>query len=193
MRGAVHKARLVGGARVGAFRRLNARDGGHANAADLARIAATWSVGDGGLPQRMGLAPAAFRQLVGLHFPGARLPAKRPGAIPPERVDEVADVYALLMAHRARRSASEVTVAMILAIGCLGQDHLWQDLGLWSRDELSALIQRNFPTLAARNWKNMKWKKFLYKQLCDMERVRACLAPSCEECADYDLCFGPED
>jgi len=90
-------------------------------------------------------------------------------------------------------SPSELWTARIVAVGCLGSDHLWQDLGLWSRAELSALMERNFPTLAAKNVHNMKWKKFLYKQLCIAEGVYVCRAPSCEVCADYDACFGPED
>jgi nitrogen fixation protein NifQ len=38
----------------------------------------------------------------------------------------------------------------------------------------------------------MKWKKFLYRQLCLEEGIYVCRAPSCEVCKDYDLCFGPE-
>ena len=73
------------------------------------------------------------------------------------------------------------------------KDHLWQDLGLWSRKDLGTLMQLNFPQLAARNDKDMKWKKFLYKQLCIAEGIYTCRAPSCEVCADYQHCFGPED
>ena len=51
----------------------------------------------------------------------------------------------------------------------------------------------NIAPLARRNGKDMKWKKFLYKQLCDTEGIYTCRAPSCEVCADYQNCFGPED
>lgn len=37
--------------------------------------------------------------------------------------------------------------------------HLWQDLGLFNRGELSRLLATHFPTLAAGNTQNMKWKK----------------------------------
>ena len=40
---------------------------------------------------------------------------------------------------------------------------------------------------------DMKWKKFFYKQLCQTEGIHTCRAPSCEVCADYQACFGPED
>lgn len=32
-------------------------------------------------------------------------------------------------------------------------------MGLWQRSELSALLTYNFPALAERNSKDMKWKK----------------------------------
>jgi nitrogen fixation protein NifQ len=74
----------------------------------------------------------------------------------------------------------------------MAADHLWQDLGLPTRSELTALMRRNFPALAARNVMDMKWKRFLYKQLCEAEGVYACRAPSCQMCTDYDACFAPE-
>jgi nitrogen fixation protein NifQ len=66
-------------------------------------------------------------------------------------------------------------------------------LGLWARSDLSALIGFNFPELAARNVHDMKWKKFLYKQLCEAEGIYICRAPSCSVCVDYHKCYGPED
>jgi nitrogen fixation protein NifQ len=75
----------------------------------------------------------------------------------------------------------------------MGSDHLWQDLGLWNRGELSRLMEQNFPEVAKRNQKDMKWKRFLYKQLCEAEGIYTCRAPSCEVCIDYHACFGPED
>ena len=45
---------------------------------------------------------------------------------------------------------------MIVSHACQGHNHLWQDMGLWSRDQLSALMMRNFPLLAQRNTHNMK-------------------------------------
>ena len=75
----------------------------------------------------------------------------------------------------------------------MASDHLWQDLGLWSRQDLSALMADNFPALKAKNDRDMKWKKFLYKQLCNQEGIYTCRSPSCEVCADYQACFGPED
>jgi nitrogen fixation protein NifQ len=103
------------------------------------------------------------------------------------------DLRELLLANRNGRHDSEIWLADILIAGCLGDDHLWQDLGLWNRADLSQLMHQNFRSLALRNDKDMKWKKFLYKQLCETEGIYTCRAPSCAVCADYANCFGPED
>jgi nitrogen fixation protein NifQ len=111
------------------------------------------------------------------------------------RDEEVADVRALLLDHAdaAAGSAAEAEqVAQTVALACLGHQHLWQDLHFASRDELSALMQRWFPALVARNHADMKWKKFLYKQLCEREELFICKAPSCDVCSDRPVCFGAE-
>jgi nitrogen fixation protein NifQ len=112
------------------------------------------------------------------------------------RDDEVEDVRALLLDHvdPAAGTASEATaVAEAVAIACLGDNHLWQDLQFGSRAELTALMRRWFPALVAKNHADMKWKKFLYKQLCEREEVFVCKSPSCAVCCDHAACFGPED
>ncbi|WP_089729590.1 nitrogen fixation protein NifQ [Candidatus Thiosymbion oneisti] len=156
-------------------------------------IASAWT-GRGSLPAWLGLSPAAFHCLVGHHFPGATLPAPAfPGLAAPEpRPDELADLVRLMLIDKAGVSPSEVWMAHIVAAGCMASDHLWSDLGLWSRTDLTALMRRNFPALAARNVRDMRWKRFLYKQLCETEGVYTCRAPSCEVCVDYQGCFGPE-
>ena len=111
------------------------------------------------------------------------------------RDDEVADVRGLLLdfADPAAGSAAEIAqVAETIALACLGDNHLWQDLQLPSRAELSALMAHWFPVLKARNSGDMKWKKFLYKQLCEREELFVCKAPSCAVCSDLPVCFGPE-
>lgn len=112
------------------------------------------------------------------------------------RRDEVDDLIALLREHADPKagSARELeAVAYAIALASLGDNHLWQDMQLPSRSELSALISRWFPRLAQRNTNNMKWKKFLYKQLCEREQINVCKSPSCGVCTDYAICFGPEE
>jgi nitrogen fixation protein NifQ len=129
---------------------------------------------------------------------GARLPLLLGDEIVARRArrgDEVEDVSLLLLAHAdpaAGESDQCAAVAETIALACLGDQHLWQDLQLASRAELSALMRRWFPALVAKNSADMKWKKFLYKQLCEREQIFICKSPSCAACSDYALCFGPE-
>jgi nitrogen fixation protein NifQ len=112
-----------------------------------------------------------------------------------QREDEVVDVRALLLDHASPAAGTPAeceAMAEHVALACLGDQHLWQDLQFTSRAELSALMQRWFPGLVAKNHGDMKWKKFLYKQLCEREELFICKAPSCAVCSDRAVCFGPE-
>ena len=177
------------------YRSLMGHASGRGNDDALARMHASWMTGNGALPLCWGLSRADYDALMNHHFPGYRcpVPPAAPGSADLLRREEVADLEALMTGHRAGLSPSEIWMATIVATACLASDHLWQDLGLWCRQDLSSLMQRNFPALAEKNVHNMKWKKFLYKQLCVAEGVYVCRAPSCEVCADYHNCFGPED
>ncbi|MEX3960351.1 nitrogen fixation protein NifQ [Trinickia symbiotica] len=111
------------------------------------------------------------------------------------RHDEMEDLVVLLEAHAdpGAGTTDEVhCVAHALACAFPGANHLWQDLRLPSRRELSALLGYWFPLLAAKNVYGMKWKKFFYKQLCEREGLVVCKAPSCGLCPDWAHCFGPE-
>jgi nitrogen fixation protein NifQ len=88
---------------------------------------------------------------------------------------EINSLLAILIAHRATRSK-----------------HLWQDLGLANRGELSRLMVRHFAQLARRNEQDMKWKKFFYRMICRDEGFNLCTAPCCSECSDFAHCFGDE-
>ena len=159
------------------------------NRAILAGIIAGRLSGLGCLPAELGLGREEFARLQSLYFPDSNL------ALPPgdaEDIPELDDLYRLLADHRAFERDSELWVARIVAAACAGRDHLWQDLGLGNRDELSRLMLVNFPALAKENSGDMKWKKFLYKQFCARDGIYVCPAPSCGECADRAKCFGAE-
>ena len=160
----------------------------------LAQIVSSWLVGEGVLPDRLGLSAAQFQALC-VKYPASELPEIAPSgsSLDFSRMLEKQDLEQLLRHFAAPDIAETEWLIAIIVAACLGSDHLWQDLGLWSRKELSAMLQHNFPDLAARNSKDMKWKKFLYKQLCEAEGLYVCRAPSCEVCQDYQQCFGPED
>ena len=84
-------------------------------------------------------------------------------------------------------------MALIIATASLGSHHLWQDLGLPDRQQLNALIQLFFPSLHASNTRGMRWKRFIYKQLCEQGGDYVCRAPSCDECSSFSECFAPEE
>lgn len=92
--------------------------------------------------------------------------------------------------HGGRLSA---WLAAAIARRAMKDDHLWQDLGLFERPELGRLIARHFPVLHAGNSRNMRWKKYFYRRLCEAEGFALCTAPSCGVCTDFADCFGAED
>jgi nitrogen fixation protein NifQ len=166
---------------------------GHPVEETLSRMLASWFSGSGSMPQWLGLDKAGFSALMARHFPGFDWSDLLPVVAPldRERLPEWDDLHRLLSLHRSGDGCN--WMADLVTAACLGNDHLWQDLGLWNRGDLSALMQYHFKPLAQRNDKDMKWKKFLYKQLCETEGIYTCRAPSCAVCADYALCFGPEE
>ncbi len=74
----------------------------------------------------------------------------------------------------------------------MAPNHLWQDLGLQSRTDLGRLLHRHFPVLAGLNDRDMKWKKFFYRQLCQRDGILICKAPNCADCSDISVCFAGE-
>jgi len=106
--------------------------------------------------------------------------------------EEIDDLRNLLLDHRSLGLIEEEWLASIIAKACQGSGHLWEDLGFTCRQDLSLMLQRHFFRLYNKNTENMKWKKFLYKYLCDQEGIDLCKAPNCRDCSDFDLCFGPE-
>lgn len=158
-------------------------------------IAARCEEGKGSLASRLGLEAGQLEDVLATHFTGADL---RAACVETEgRGTELAleeeDLRALFLDHRGGNGPIEVWWAAILARTVLRPNHLWQDLGFSCREDVSRLLKRHFHTLFLLNVKDMKWKKFLYKSLCEREDIRVCKAPNCEICSDYAVCFGPED
>ncbi len=147
------------------------------------------------LTEALGLSPAALTDLSNAYFPDAwrTLPAGALGTGAGSDQLEEPDLRQLLLDHRARGAPEEHWLAAIVARRSLGANHLWQDLGLFHRDELNALMQRHFPGLRKRNAGDMKWKKFFYRQLCERDGISICKSPNCDVCDDVADCFGPEN
>lgn len=150
------------------------------------------ALAEGRQPLIRGLSEARFQKLLNEHFylevmfPNGE---EQPGV---EAEDEYADLVKMLLEYRAEPAEKDAWLAYAVASACLGENHLWQDMGLPSRRVLSALMGRHFPALAAMNDQDMKWKKFLYRQLCQRAGVSLCKSPRCADCCDYAECFGAE-
>jgi nitrogen fixation protein NifQ len=161
----------------------------------LASLLAGHLCGEGVLPADLGLPAAELENLWNDYFPGGCLvsPLASSGrAADMSNMPERQDLIDLLLAHRAACFPSEVWLAFIVTAACAGNDHLWQDLGLANRNELSRLLSNAFPSLAEQNTHDMKWKKFIYRFYCARNGIYVCPVPSCGECVDYAHCFAPE-
>lgn len=116
-------------------------------------------------------------------------------SVPDVPVDRSADelcLLDLLSQCSTDGTGQQTQLAMMIARRAQSPNHLWQDLGLRNRGELSSLMTRHFRPLAARNTSDMKWKKFLYRMICRDAGYSLCTAPSCSECPDFENCFGDE-
>jgi nitrogen fixation protein NifQ len=142
--------------------------------------------------QIQGLDESTLTRLYRRYFPGRPQTTDASTVCNALSAAEFEDLLALLREHRRDETEETEWLARAIASACAGENHLWEDMGLPSRDTLSRLIRRYFTTLYYKNIGNLRWKKFFYKQLCDRAQVRLCKAPSCGVCSDYALCFGPE-
>ncbi len=160
----------------------------------VARMLASQVAGLGDMPRWLGLSSEEFGVLMWYLFPGTDTEqfGHYGKELDIERCEEHDELRELFLNNATADPRINEWVADILIAGCMGGDHLWQDLGVWSRNDLTALIRIAFAPLADKNIHDMKWKKFFYKQLCIQEGVYTCRAPSCQVCADYAACFGPE-
>ncbi len=143
----------------------------------------------------LGLKEYEIASLLQTFFPGVELSSLQMHSVPvteesPEQND---DVLSILLSHLPDR-ATDVSrwFAHILATRASHPGHLWIAMGLFERPELSAAIRRHLPALAKANHQNMRWKRYLFKQVCDLNGGVMCKSPNCGVCSDYALCFADE-
>lgn len=143
----------------------------------------------------LGLDRDRLGRLLETMFPGAYSLADLAPEDAPcgEDAIEEPDFRRLLQDGRAKGDEIEDWLAHIVARRSMLPEHLWISLGLRNRKELSDLLHRHFPKLAARNVHNMRWKKFFYREMCQSEGVYVCKSPVCDDCANFDDCFGTDD
>lgn len=123
-------------------------------------------------------------------FPHAASLLAGPG--PLFRGDDEQCLLDLLIRGASTGSPLELLLAGMIARRAQQPNHLWQDLGLRNRNELSRLMLDYFGPLARRNRQDMKWKKFFFRSICRDASYSLCTAPSCSECCDFDNCFNEE-
>lgn len=146
-----------------------------------------------GLAATSGLDADALLALGERLFPGvADGLAALAGAAPAPSTEEESARDLLLM-YGTGDYAFLHPLATMIARRCQEPHHLWQDLGLRNRGELSELMTRHFTRLKLKNSADMKWKKFIYRMVCASEGFSLCPAPVCSDCDDFASCFGSEE
>ena len=145
------------------------------------------------LTDSLGVSGKVLRDSCEQYFPGALVHLEPFGPDGEPAVDEDEQCLRELLA-RSRTVASPLSslLSILIARRSTRPNHLWQDLGLSNRGELSRLMSRHFAPLAMRNSQDMKWKKFFFRMICRDEGFRLCAAPCCAECNDFEDCFGDE-
>ncbi len=116
--------------------------------------------------------------------------AARRGAPTPD--DEQLMLRELLMRHRSQPGEIGEWLACIIARRSMEPNHLWEDLGLPERPDLKRLLMRHFRSLAANNTRNMRWKRFLYRAICESEGFTMCPSPTCDSCSEFHICYSDE-
>lgn len=160
----------------------------------LSRALEEIDAGEATATEATGLSQVELRDILNRSFPAPtihvfRLEEVRDSEPGPE--EEL--LRGLLLAHARAGDSASVLFAKIIARRALRHDHLWRELGLFDRVELSRLLASHFPTLAAGNTQNMRWKKYFYRKLCEAEGYSLCTAPSCPQCKELESCFGSEE
>jgi nitrogen fixation protein NifQ len=145
------------------------------------------------LTDAIGLSGSALRRTIAGYFPGVEERMEAFGLDGEPMVDDDERcLRELLWRFRTTADSYPSLLSVLVARRATRANHLWQDLGLTNRGELSRLMLRHFRLLAGRNTQDMKWKKFFFRMICRDEGYRLCAAPSCSECCDFNACFGDE-
>lgn len=141
--------------------------------------------------QRLGLEKEALHRLVGfLHLEEAFPASLIDGPLSFD--DEEVMIRDLLAHNLANEGPIGAWLAAIVAHRAMEPNHLWEDLGLAKRPDLTRLLLRHFPALAEKNTRNMRWKRFLYRSLCEAEGFSMCPSPTCDSCSEFNICYGDE-
>jgi nitrogen fixation protein NifQ len=151
------------------------------------------SLAGGSLADALGICGSSLRRNIDRYFPGTIRHLEDFGLdVEPVIEDDERCLRELLWRYRTAPVQINSLMTFLVSRRATRPNHLWQDLGLANRGELSRLMLQHFTLLARRNTEDMKWKKFFYRMICRDEGFRMCVAPTCSECSDFDVCFGDE-
>lgn len=153
----------------------------------------------GSIAAFLGLRVSEIKHILAVYFPGCapELIAKFKQTTDSPALESNQDVLALLLAHVVRDQSVKRTdiselLAKTIAARSAQPGHLWVAMGFIERPQLTAAIRRHLPTLAIANSKGMRWKRYLFKQICNMNGGVMCQTPNCNDCSDYGQCFATE-
>ncbi|SEA72392.1 nitrogen fixation protein NifQ [Desulfuromusa kysingii] len=145
----------------------------------------------------LGLAPEIVDKIIATCFPGFDGSWGQNKLIDHQhpRLEINSDVLSLLLSHVEASGCREMAgwLAHIIAARAAQPGHLWIAMGLFERPQLTAAIRRHLPTLAQANNQGMRWKRYLFKQVCEANGGLLCKSPNCQDCSEYELCFAPQE
>ncbi len=110
-------------------------------------------------------------------------------ALTPQAPTLARQLHQLLMSERAVSDEAHTRLAGWIASACMGSHHLWQDLGVQARSEVSRLLSLAFPALFASNTHHLRWKRHLFLCLGHQLGQPDLRPPKCDGCGDFDACM----
>lgn len=147
----------------------------------------TWTLG---LPQTELLAMLhhCFPEL----DPIEAMPAPQYDHLLRQQPADLAALATLMLHHRSPsvEATQAYWLAQAISAACFGERHLWEDLGLGQRADVSRLLKHHFGSLYTRNTHNLRWKRFLFAELGALRGHGDLLPPGCADCDDKALCHG---
>lgn len=142
------------------------------------------------IEQQLGVTEAQLASIA--EFAGLGDPQSLSSGGTPAPDDEELMLRELLMRHRSQPGDIGEWLACIIARRSMEPNHLWEDLGLAERPDLTRLMMRHFHSLAAHNTRNMRWKRFLYRAICESEGFTMCPSPTCDACSEFHICYSDD-
>jgi nitrogen fixation protein NifQ len=112
------------------------------------------------------------------------------GGTPSDPPDLLRPLRDLLVTHRAIDDPALTVLSNALSCACFGAHHLWRDLGLSGRDDVSRLMKRGFPMLHDGNYRDLRWKRYLFLKVGERLGRQDMRPPNCESCDGHAACFG---